>query len=53
MRALARLGLVQTHLQRSQSSHNIATKAMEELSINTKYRMQSGFEIPVLGFGVC
>ncbi|KAL9612156.1 MAG: hypothetical protein Q9167_003235 [Letrouitia subvulpina] len=25
---------------------------MEELSINSKYRMQSGFEIPVLGFGV-
>lgn len=26
---------------------------MADLSINTKYKMLSGYEIPALGFGVC
>lgn len=29
------------------------TPTMASLSLATKYRMNSGYEIPALGFGVC
>jgi len=31
---------------------SLAGRAMADLTINSKLRMNSGFEIPVLGYGV-
>jgi hypothetical protein len=31
---------------------SLAIRAMADLTINSKLRMNSGFEIPVLGYGV-
>ena len=49
MRAVGRLSSLRGHIQ----SRGFASSAsMAALSINSKYKMLSGYEIPVLGYGV-
>ncbi len=57
--ALFRLTNLRSHFQPSdlKSAHKLSTSSlsvanMSSLSIHTKYRMPSGYEIPALGYGV-
>ena len=53
-----RILTIDRHLSRSTTAraqlHGMASKmAAEKFDITTRYKMNSGFEIPVLGYGVC
>lgn len=52
--ALEKLTYLRTHFQAPNLFHCKYTsfRAMAQLTINSRYRMRSGYEIPVLGFGV-
>ena len=53
---VSRTSILQSHLrtlsQPLQRHFSISATAMTKFDINTKYRMNSGYEIPVLGYGV-
>jgi diketogulonate reductase-like aldo/keto reductase len=49
--ALKRLSALLPHIKPSRTLHT-SSPTMASLSITSKYRMNSGFEIPVLGYGV-
>jgi hypothetical protein len=53
---VSRTSILQSHLrtlrQPLQRPLSISAAAMTKFDINTKYRMNSGYEIPVLGYGV-
>ena len=53
---VSRTSILQSHLrtlsQPLQRHFSISAAAMTKFDINTKYRMNSGYEIPVLGYGV-
>ena len=53
---VCRTSILQSHLrtlsQPLQRHFSISAAAMTKFDINTKYRMNSGYEIPVLGYGV-
>jgi len=53
---VSRTSILQSHLrtlrQPPQRPFSISAAAMTRFDINTKYRMNSGYEIPVLGYGV-
>ena len=53
---VSRTSILQSHLRTLsrplQRPFSISAAAMTKFDINTKYRMNSGYEIPVLGYGV-
>ena len=53
---VSRTSILQSHLrtlrQPLQRPLGISAATMTKFDINTKYRMNSGYEIPVLGYGV-
>jgi hypothetical protein len=55
MKALRRLFSTQSHLRTLASAgqyQGMAADSKQKLNINIRYQMNSGYEIPVLGFGV-
>jgi hypothetical protein len=55
MKALRRLFSTQSHLRSLGSAgqyQGMAADSKQKLDINSRYKMNSGYEIPVLGFGV-
>lgn len=53
MNTLSRLKSLQSQITSRSRSFSSTPAAMAGLNINSKYRMLSGYEIPVLGYGVC
>ena len=53
MKALLRLKSFQSQIAPFSKSFSSTSTAMAGLDINSRYRMLSGYEIPVLGYGVC
>lgn len=49
MRAVGRLSILRAHIQKRGFA---SSPSMATLNINSKYKMLSGYEIPVLGYGV-
>ena len=49
----ARLSNIIGHLDSTTRVREFASMAMANLTIKSKYRMLSGYEIPALGYGVC
>ena len=53
MNALSRLRNLQSHITPHSKALSSKSATMARLDIDSKYRMLSGYEIPVLGYGVC
>ena len=49
MRTVGKLSSLRSHLQKRGFA---SSPSMAALNINSKYKMLSGYEIPVLGYGV-
>ena len=52
MKSFSRLSQTSKHLS-VQKCFSTGRHDMAKLDINTKYKMLSGYEIPLLGYGVC
>ena len=50
MRAVGRLSSLRAHIQKRGFA---SSPSMATLNIDSKYKLLSGYEIPVLGYGVC
>lgn len=53
MNTLSRLKVLQPQLAHLSRPFSSKSAAMAGLDISSRYRMLSGYEIPVLGYGVC
>ena len=54
MTAASRLAILKDQLSFPAFSRGFASTTMaQSQSLNSKYRMLSGYEIPILGYGVC
>lgn len=54
MTAASRLGILKDHIALRSSPRSIASSSMaKSYSLDSKYRMLSGYDIPLLGYGVC
>lgn len=51
--AMSRLKSLRSHITPLSRSFSSTAPAMAGLDIKSKYRMLSGYEIPILGYGVC
>lgn len=51
-RFVSRLNILKDHLSTPTRGFSTTFNKMTHLSIDSKYKLASGYEIPVLGFGV-